>query len=142
MWTIWLLASSPFLRAASCKKLTRKNKLIRKNKLTRKHIFRYKMRFLVELFFLLSYFFLLTFYIKRPLVSILLSTYYYSIHILKGKKNKILNLNHLAIKWSSNLKSKHIWFTLQYYKIRGINCFSNNEGAKWTVHIVTLTKRD
>ena len=46
-----------WFRAASCKKLIRKNKSTRKNKLTRKHIFRYKICFLVSLFFLVNLFF-------------------------------------------------------------------------------------
>ena len=45
------------LRAASCKKSTRKNKSIRKNKSTRKHILYLKMCFLLNLFFLIDLFF-------------------------------------------------------------------------------------
>ena len=53
----WLGNFSFLLRAASCKKLTRKNKLIRKNKSTRKQILYLKMWFLVNLFFLVDLFF-------------------------------------------------------------------------------------
>ena len=50
-----------FLRAASCKKSTRKNKLIRKNKSTRTEILYLKISVLVDLFFLINLFFLVDF---------------------------------------------------------------------------------
>ena len=57
-------------RAASCKKLIRKNNLTRKNKSTRKHILYLKMCFLVDLFFLIELFFLIDFYMKRSLIQL------------------------------------------------------------------------
>ena len=57
MFLIYIYLLLHILRAASCKKSTRKNKLIRKNKSTRTEIFRYKISVLVDLFFLINLFF-------------------------------------------------------------------------------------